>query len=48
MLCQQCNIRTPCIDGFDYPDKKGFDLRKCFEKLKPELFPKRVNGNSSK
>lgn len=44
MLCQQCNMRTPCIDGFDYPEKTGFDMRMCFKRLKPELFPKRVTG----
>jgi len=29
MFCQKCNVKPPCINGFDYPEKHGFDLRSC-------------------
>lgn len=47
MFCQQTNKRPPCIDGFDYPDKRGFDLRECRLKVPEGCIPKRVKPNSS-
>lgn len=41
-ICNQQNGKPPCICAFDYPDKHGFDLRMCREKLPEGCIPKRI------
>lgn len=42
MFCQQQNTKPPCINGFDYPSKKGFDLRECVKNMPKNCFPKKL------
>jgi len=43
MFCQQCNMKSPCADMFDYPnDKTSFGLTECRNKMPDGCIPKRI------
>lgn len=43
MFCQQCNMKPPCINMFDYPNNKtSFGLTACRIKMPNCCIPKRI------
>lgn len=43
MFCQQCNMKSPCTNMFDYPnDKTLFGLTECRNKMPDGCIPKRI------
>ena len=46
MFCQRVNIKPPCIERFDYPDKEGvFDLKQCKKNMPEFCIPRRICTN---
>lgn len=43
-LCQIQNMKPPCIERFDYPDKENtFGSMQCVENMPKTCYPRRVN-----
>ena len=43
MFCTQCNVNSPCVDMFDYPDDKiSFGYIECKRNMQDNCIPKRI------
>ena len=46
-FCQQVNIKSPCINAYDYPEVRSFDLLDCAMKMPNRCIPKQIKPNDS-